>query len=85
MARPTGSRQTGERTDDAVATEVPSRHLPPVTYRDLPDPLPLRKVLGPGVVSVGIGLGSGEFIFWPYIAATTGLVFIWAAVVAVLT
>ena len=85
MARSTRGQGAGERTDEAVATEVPSRHLPPVTYRDLPEPLPLRKVLGPGVVSVGIGLGSGEFIFWPYIASVSGLVFMWAAVVAVLT
>jgi len=39
----------------AVAEEVPSHNLPPVTYEDLPDPLPLRKVLGPGMVSIGSG------------------------------
>ena len=32
----------------AVATTFPTKHLPPVTYRDMPEPLPLRKVLGPG-------------------------------------
>ena len=45
-----------------VATTFPSRHLPPVTYREMPEPLPLRKVLGPGVIAAGIGLASGEFI-----------------------
>jgi hypothetical protein len=31
-----------------VASTFPTRYLPPVTYRDMPEPLPLRKVLGPG-------------------------------------
>ena len=31
----------------------------------MPEPLPLRKVLGPGVIAAGIGLASGEFILWP--------------------
>ena len=31
-----------------VATTFPAKHLPPVTYREMPEPLPLRKVLGPG-------------------------------------
>jgi hypothetical protein len=31
-----------------VATTFPTRHLPPVTYREMPEPLPLRRVLGPG-------------------------------------
>jgi hypothetical protein len=40
---------SGEAHDTgAVATTFPSRHLPPVTYKDMPEPLPLRKVLGPG-------------------------------------
>ena len=74
-------QQTG-----AVAEDVPpSRNLPPVTYEDLPDPLPLRKVLGPGVVSIGIGVSSGELIIWPFITSQIGLVFLWAAVVGVLT
>jgi hypothetical protein len=53
----------GETPDSgAVATTFPTRNLPPVTYRDMPEPLPLRKVLGPGVIAAGIGLASGEFI-----------------------
>lgn len=75
----------GVERREEFASEVPSRHLPPVPYRDLPDALPLRKVLGPGVISIGIGLASGEFIIWPYIASLVGLTFLWAALVAVLT
>jgi hypothetical protein len=69
----------------AVATTFPTKHLPPVTYRDMPEPLPLRRVLGPGVIAAGIGLASGEFILWPYITSQVGLVFLWAAVLGVVT
>jgi hypothetical protein len=69
----------------ATATTFPTRYLPPVSYRDMPEPLPLRKVLGPGVIAAGIGLASGEFILWPYITSQVGLVFLWAAVVGVVT
>jgi hypothetical protein len=69
----------------AVATTFPTRYLPPVTYREMPEPLPLRKVLGPGVIAAGIGLASGEFILWPYITSQVGLVFLWAAIVGVVT
>ena len=80
-----GARGATPAQIGAVAEEVPSRHLPPVTYEDLPNPLPLRKVLGPGVVSIGIGVSSGELIIWPFITSQIGLIFLWAAVIGVLT
>ena len=52
--------------------------------RDLPDPAPLRKLIGPSVILVGVGVASGEFVLFPYIASKAGLVFLWAAVVGVL-
>jgi hypothetical protein len=76
----------GEAHDTGtVATTFPSKHLPPVTYKEMPEPLPLRKVLGPGVIAAGIGLASGEFILWPYITSQVGLVFLWAAIIGVVT
>ncbi|MGH3146040.1 MAG: Nramp family divalent metal transporter, partial [Rubrobacter sp.] len=63
-----------------VAHEIPSKQLPPAVYEDLPEPLPLRKVIGPGVISIGIGVSSGELIIWPYITSQVGLIFLWAAV-----
>lgn len=57
--------------------------LPGVTLQDLPEPQPLRRLLGPGVVGAAIGLASGEFILWPYIAVHAGLVFLWGAVIGV--
>jgi hypothetical protein len=80
---------TGIRTErpgfreGAYAPEARSRNLPPMEYRDMPDPLPLRKVLGPSVILAGIGVGSGEYILWPYISANAGIGFLYLAVVGV--
>ena len=52
-------------------------------YRDMPEPLPLSKVLGPSVILAGLGVGSGEYIIWPFMASTVGLGFLWAAIVSV--
>ena len=84
MARDIHGGPGGPR-DRRDGDNLPTRHLPPVTYKDMPEPLPLRKVLGPGVIAAGIGLASGEFILWPYITSQVGLVFLWAAVVGVVT
>ena len=62
---------------------VPNGNLPPMPYRDMPEPLPLSKILGPGVILAGMGVGSGEYILWPYMASTVGLGFLWAAVLSV--
>lgn len=58
-------------------------NLPPMPYRDMPEPLPLSKVLGPSVILAGLGVGSGEYIIWPFVASIAGLGFLWAAVVSV--
>ncbi|MGW0808087.1 Nramp family divalent metal transporter [Nonomuraea sp. NPDC002799] len=65
---------------------VPARVLPPVTIRDLPEPpRSTWRVIGPGLVGAGVGLASGEFILWPYIASQVGLVFIWGAAIGIIT
>ena len=48
MARDIHSGPGDSRETGTTATTFPTRYLPPVTYRDMPEPLPLRKVLGPG-------------------------------------
>ena len=54
--------------------------------RDLPDPpRDLWRIVGPGVVAAGVGISSGEFILWPYIASQAGLVFLWGAVLGIVT
>jgi hypothetical protein len=69
-----------------AADRFPTRHLPGVTVRELPDPprSPWR-FIGPGVVAAGVGLASGEFVLFPYIASQVGLVFLWAAAVGIIT
>jgi hypothetical protein len=69
-----------------AADRFPTRHLPGVTVRELPDPprSPWR-IIGPGVVAAGVGLASGEFVLFPYIASQVGLVFLWAAAVGIIT
>ena len=90
MARAvTPSRETAAPTRpeapgaEGYAPEPPSHHLPPMGYADMPEPLPLRKILGPSVILAGLGVGSGEYILWPYITTNVGLGFLWAAVVGV--
>jgi hypothetical protein len=62
---------------------APNGNLPPMPFRDMPPPLPLGKVLGPSVILAGLGVGSGEYILWPYMTSTVGLGFLWAAVLSV--
>ncbi|KAB2343749.1 Nramp family divalent metal transporter [Actinomadura rudentiformis] len=49
--------------------------------RDLPEPMPLRRMVGPGIVAVGIGLAAGEIILWPYLTSIGGLGLLWLALV----
>jgi hypothetical protein len=59
-------------------------NLSPLIKRDLPDaPRNLWRIVGPGIVAAGVGLSSGEFVLWPFIASQVGLIFLWGAVVGV--
>ena len=64
---------------------LPAGQLPPLQYRDMPEPVSLRKMVGPGVILAGLALGSGEFILWPYITYQSAFVFFWACVLGVVT
>jgi hypothetical protein len=58
-------------------------HLPPMPRRDMPPPQPLSRILGPSVILAGLGVGSGEYIIWPFITAAIGPAFLWAAALSV--
>lgn len=60
--------------------------LPPLQTRELPEP-PRRlwPLIGPGIVAAGVGLASGEFVLWPYIASQVGLVLLWGATIGIVT
>lgn len=65
---------------------MPDTSFPPPQVRDLPDP-PARlwPLIGPGIVAAGVGLASGEFILWPYIASQVGLMLLWGAAMGIIT
>ena len=66
-----------------LATELPSKYLPQVEYRDLPEPRKLRNYMGASVILLATALGSGELILWPYITSQVGLALLWLSVVGV--
>jgi hypothetical protein len=85
MAKP-GGPEVSDDSGGALTAAFPSRHLAPPKVRDLPDaPRSYWRLIGPGIVAAGVGLASGEFILFPYIASQVGLVFVWAAIVGLLT
>src|SRR3712207_2916223 len=70
----------------SVVDLFPTKHLAAPKVRDMPEPpANFRHVIGPGIVAAGVGMASGEFILYPYIASQVGLVFVWAAFVGLAT
>jgi hypothetical protein len=51
--------------------------------REMPKAVPLVKLLGPSFILLGLGLGSGELILWPFLSANYGLGIIWGAVLGI--
>ncbi len=49
----------------------------------LPKPPSLIRAIGPSLVLLGLGLGTGELILWPYLVSNFGLGIIWAAIVGI--
>ena len=43
----------------------------------------LRYLIGPSFILIGLGLGSGEIVLWPYLTSNYGMGIIWAAVLGV--
>lgn len=58
-----------------------NKHLKPHFIRELPTSPPLKKLLGPSFILLGLGLGSGEVILWPYLSSHFGMGLVWAAIV----
>ena len=75
-----------EGRDSAVSDgAIPAGALPPLGSRDMPEPIPLRRMLGPSIMLAGLALGSGEFVLWPYITYKSQFVFFWACLLGVAT
>jgi hypothetical protein len=78
--------KAGRAVLDAVGAGF-SRPVPPLReVRELPaPPRNYWRLVGPGIVAGGVGLSSGEFVLWPFIASQVGLVLLWGAFVGVVT
>jgi len=84
MAQTDDQRTT--RGGGSVADAFPTRHHPVPQVRELPaPPTSYRRHIGPGIIAAGVGLSSGEFVLFPYIASQVGLAFVWAAFVGLVT
>src|SRR3712207_1580907 len=60
-----------------IAPELPTKNLPGVEYRDLPEPRSLRKYVGASVILTATAMGSGELIIWPFITSQVGIGLLW--------
>ncbi len=54
--------------------------IKPSGVKDFPPPPAFKKMLGPSFIILALGLGSGEIILWPYLAANYGLGIFWGAI-----
>ncbi|MGH8938313.1 MAG: Nramp family divalent metal transporter, partial [Actinomycetes bacterium] len=75
----------GPDSPAGTATEIRSTNLPAIEYADLPEPLPLKRVLGPSVLLLAGAIGSGEYVLWPYITSQVGMALVWLVFVGILT
>lgn len=75
-AQDTAPGATAVRDDGLPRREVREMPAPPRNY---------WRLVGPGIVAGGVGLSSGEFVLWPFIASQVGLVLLWGALVGVVT
>lgn len=66
-----------------VATEIPSKHVAAIQYTDLPEPIPMKRVVGPSVLLLAGAIGSGEYVLWPYITSQVGLTLVWLVLVGI--
>lgn len=69
----------------SAADVFPTKVVPRPEVADMPEPpQSFARLIGPGIVAAGVGLASGEFILFPYIASQVGLAFVWAALVGLM-
>jgi hypothetical protein len=70
---------TSSRVEASGRVALQGKGLAGLEPAELPaPPRSLLRVIGPGIVAAGVGLGSGEFVIFPYIASQVGLAFLWA-------
>jgi len=50
---------------------------------ELPEPITLKQSIGPSFILLGLALGSGELIMWPYLVSQYGLGIIWGGLIGI--
>lgn len=55
----------------------------PAAVKHLPQPPSLWHTIGPSFILLGLALGSGELILWPYLAANWGLGLLWGGLLGI--
>lgn len=55
----------------------------PLKLKVLPLALPIKKLIGPSFIVLGLGLGSGEVILWPSLSSKYGMGIIWGAIIGI--
>jgi hypothetical protein len=50
---------------------------------ELPEPITLKESIGPSFILLGLALGSGELIMWPYLVSQYGLGIVWGGLVGI--
>jgi Mn2+/Fe2+ NRAMP family transporter len=68
-----------------IAPELPTKNLPGVEYRDLPEPASLRRYMGASVILAATAMGSGELIIWPFITTQVGIGLLWFMAIGFIT
>lgn len=54
-----------------------------VKQNNLPEPITLKESIGPSFILLGLALGSGELIMWPYLVSQYGLGIIWGGLLGI--
>lgn len=54
--------------------------LKDLAIKPFPKAWRLRDIIGPSFILLGLGLGSGEVILWPYLASQYGMGMLWGAI-----
>ncbi len=57
--------------------------MPDSRSTELPEPISLKQSIGPSFILLGLALGSGELIMWPYLVSQYGLGIIWGGLVGI--
>src|SRR5579864_7869936 len=76
------------RTPETAPEVLPATCLPTWDVADLPEPEAIRwrhwtRLIGPGIVMMGVQIGGGEWLFGPEITARYGGGLLWIATVAI--